>query len=244
MNILISGCSYSDDSGFINPQGKVWCHHIDRCHTVKNLALRGQSNYKIFTKVCSELLEKPNFYNLVIVQWTTLFRLSLNNGSSIYDNPTNFTVSDNKNQSEFYKLWTGSFIHPRVELLEFLTLISTLTIFLTSINVRYVFIKGFDNDLSNLKNINWSHCDQLFQRLVLHKDELSDWEINFYYSQLRKQYLSMVNLSQKHWLNLNTSDWFSNIVDTADDAIHAGVLTNKKFYQQVKNFVTKFDLVL
>lgn len=244
MNILISGCSYSDDSGFVDPQGKVWFHYINQDHTVKNLSLRGQSNYKIFTKVCSELLENPNFYDLVVVQWTTLFRLSLNNGSSIYDNPTNFTVSDNKNQSKFHKLWTRSFIHPRIELLEFLTLISTMAIFLNSTNVRYVFIKGFNNDLSNLKNINWSNCDQLFQRLVLHKDELPDWEIDFYYTQLRKQYLAMTNLSQEHWLNLNTGDWFSNIIDTADDDIHAGILTNKRFYQQLKDFVTKIGLVL
>lgn len=244
MNILVSGCSYSHDSGFNDPAGKVWVHRINPDHSVKNLSLRGQSNYKIFTKVCAELVTNPNLYDLVIVQWTTLFRLSLNNGSSIYDNPVNLTLSDVKNQSSFHKLWSNNFIHPRIEILEFLTQISVLASFLNSKNIRYVFIKGWDNDLSNLNHAHWSACDSVFQDMVLHKDELPDWEIDLYYNQLRNQYRAMLELSQDRWLNLNTEDWFSLIIDTADDQQHAGVLTNEKFYNQVKDYVKNFEISL
>ena len=243
MNILIVGCSYSHDSGFDEPNEKVWYYHISKTHNVKNLSLRGQSNYKIFTKACSELLVN-NTYDLVIIQWTTLYRLSLNHGLSIYDNPVNFTLSDNKNSSEFHKLWTSNFIHPRVELLEFLTLASTMAVFLKSMNVNYAFVKGFDNDLSNLKHNHWSRCDPLFQDLVLHKDSLPDWEIDLFYQQLTEQYLAMLGVSDEHWMNLHTPDWFSALIDTADDQIHAGVLTNKKFYNQLKDFVKTFDISL
>lgn len=244
MNILISGCSYSHDSGFKNPTGKVWHSHIPTQHVVKNLSLRGQSNYKIFSKACAELLVNQHHYDLVVIQWTTLHRLSLNDGHSIYDNPVNLTLSDIKNRSKFHQLWTKSFIHPRVELLEFLTLVSTMAVFLNSMNINYAFVKGFDNHLSNLQYKHWVSCDDSFKDLVLYKDHLPDWEVDSFYQSLRNQYLSMLSVSKNHWVNLNQADWFKNIVDLADDGIHAGILSNKNFYNQINDFVNQYKLVL
>ena len=245
MNILIVGCSYSADCGFVDPAGKVWYHHIPKSHSITNLSLRGQSNYKIFVKSCQELLDKNN-YDLVIVQWTTLHRLNFNDGLSVYDNPVNLTLSTPKDSSleKFHSIWTNNFINSRIELSEFLSLASTLACLLNSQNVPYMYVKMFDNFLTDLQVNDWRQASELFLESVLHSQELPDWEIDAFYNALCRQFAIMKNLSEANWLNLSSSDWYSSIVDFADDNLHPGVKTNEIFYNQIYNFIKTLGIYL
>lgn len=244
MNILVVGCSFSDGSGFNEPKGKVWHHHIPKTHNVTNLAVGGYSNYKIFVKVCTELLTSPH-YDLVVVQWSSLFRLSLNKGLTIYENFTNFTLNGStQGYDKFYDIWQKNFIHPRIELSEFLTLISALADFLKNQNSNYVFVKGSENFLNNLTQTDWRQCNNDFLDMVLHTSELPDWEIDQYYNLLRAQYQAMTKLTAEKWVNLDQQDWVSNMIDLADDKKHGGILTNKMYYDQFNNFIKTIGINL
>jgi len=245
MNILIVGCSFSDHSGFTEPAGKVWYHHIPKQHSVTNLSVGGQGNYKIFINTCTELLINGK-YDLVIIQWSTLHRLSLNSGLSVYDKSINFTLSSPGDQQfeKFHSFWVDNFIHTRIDLSEFLSLVSALAIFLTNRNIPYIFIKGSDNFLTDLQHKNWKQCSNLFLDSVLSIHQLPDSEIDKFYTQLRSQFISVEKVSASNWLNLYGADWFSNCIDHADDNMHAGIETNKIFFDQVHNFIKSFEIYL
>ena len=85
MNILIVGDSLSHTCGFVEPEGKLWVSPLIGRHHVTNLSMPGQSNYKIFTKAMSTLSRNPTAYDLVIIQWSSLFRLTFNDNFSIYE---------------------------------------------------------------------------------------------------------------------------------------------------------------
>jgi hypothetical protein len=244
MNILVIGCSLSDDSGFIEPNGKVWHHYIPKLHNVTNLSISGHSNYKIFIKTCAEILANSS-YDLVVVQWSSLFRLSLNKGLTIYDNHVHLTLNGpTLGFDKFYDLWEKNFIHPRVTLTEFLSLVSALAAFLKLHNINYVFIKGSENFLNNLIFDSWRQCSDEFLDIVMFRTHLPDWEIDQYYTPMRKLYVAMTNLTVGRWVNLDHQDWFSNIIDVADDGAHAGILTNKMYYNQFNNFIKTIGINL
>jgi len=244
MNILVVGCSFSDSSGFTEPTGKVWHHHIPKTHNVTNLSIGGCSNYKIFVKACTELLVNLN-YDLIVIQWTSLYRLSLNKGLTIYENFVHLTLnSPTADYDKFYDIWQKNFIHPRIALSEFLTLISAMADFLTIRKLNYVFIKGSENFLNSLTYPVWHQSDDDFLDIVLHRSELPDWEIDTYYKPLRDQYDAMSKLTSARWVNLDQQDWFSNMVDLADDKKHGGVLANKMYYDQFNNFIKTIGINL
>lgn len=244
MNILVVGCSFSHNSGFDDPAGKVWHHYISDTHNVTNLSISGYSNYKIFVKTCTELLTNTH-YDLVVVQWTSLFRLSLNKGLTIYENYVHLTLnSPASGYDNFYDIWQKNFIHPRIALSEFLTLVSSVASFLKMHNLNYVFIKGCENFLSSLTYKDWRQCDDDFLDTVMHRSILPDWEIEKYYTPLKAQYDAMRSLTANKWVNLDQQDWVSNRIDLADDKIHAGVLSNKMYYIEFDNFIKTIGINL
>lgn len=244
MNILIVGDSCSANSGFDSSEDKVWYHHIPKQHSVTNLSENGHSNYKIFVKATAELLTNQR-YDLIIIQWSGLMRLNLHEGRSIYNNIATLTVDSGPAKfNKFYKTWRDNFLHPRIELLEFLTLISSMASFLKMHNLNYIFVKGSENFLDNLTSNEWNNCSDDFLDVVLHRHTLPDWEIEKYYLELRNLYVVMNNLTESRWVNLTQQDWFSNKIDLADDKLHGGVLTNKMFYNQVDNFIKTIGINL
>ena len=239
MNILIVGCSMSDTSGFDNPAGKVW-HSLITNANITNLSINGQSNYKIFIKTIYEIIRNPTYYDLVIVQWTSLFRLSLNDGHTIHDNQTNFTLlSSDKKFKKFHSVWINNFCNLRVDLLEWLSYITVLTTFLKSYKQKFIFVKALDNFLSNLAHADWHECSPMFLEIVLHLSVLSDEMINDYYTELRGSYLAMIESSESAWLNLYTQDWATDVLDYADDNSHPGVLSHQLYF---KNLIKTLEL--
>jgi len=247
MNILIVGDSVSDieHCGMLNARDKIWHSFIPAIHNITNLSMGGQSNLKIFSKTCIELIKNPNHYDLVIVQWTSLFRLSLNVGKSIYDNQVNLTVSSVDSKfKKFHQMWADNFCHLRIDLLEFLSYINVLATLLKEKNIKFIFIKTANNCLTELENSIWQECSSSFLENVLHLSALPDNVINGYFQELKSVYTSMVNLTSNHWLNLYTSDWVNMSCDYADDGKHPGLKSHKIFYTQFINFTKSLELQL
>ena len=239
MNILIVGCSMSASSGFNNPSDKIW-HSLITNANITNLSIDGQSNYKIFIKTISEIIKNPTYYDLVIVQWTSLFRLSLNDGHTIHDNQTNFTLfKSDKKFKKFHSVWINNFCNLRVDLLEWLSYITVLTTFLKSYKQKFIFVKALDNFLPNLAHVDWHNCSPIFLERVLHLSVLPDEEITEYYNEVHTSYLAMVETSESYWLNLHTQDWITDPLDYADDNIHPGILTHQNYF---KNLIKTLEL--
>ena len=239
MNILIVGDSLSSCGGFDDPTGKIWYSMIPQTN-ITNLSIGGQCNTKIYIKTISELIKNPTNYDLIVVQWSSLFRISFNQGRTIHDNQTSFNLAHpGKKFKRFQQLWRNNFINPRVELLEWLTQITSLATLLKSYNQNFVFIKAFNNFLPNLEHADWRNCSRDFLELVLNLSGLPDEDITKYYNELRTVYLAMKTVSCQHWLNLHTPDWTQSATDHADDQSHPGVNSHKIYFE---DFIKKIVL--
>ena len=120
MKILLVGDSNSAGDGFTDPTGKVWHSLLDSKHSVTNLSVGGQSNQKILNKACTELFQNPS-YDLIVLQYTSLFRLNFNNSKTVYENPENIVVSNYSTGEippiretpstlkEFHKIWIKNY---------------------------------------------------------------------------------------------------------------------------------------
>jgi hypothetical protein len=247
MNVLVVGDSISsiDFSGL----GDQLQHHYVRQlelnnHNVTNLSLGGQSNQKIIYKTCLELTKNTNYYNLVIVQWSALFRINLNKGDTVYEDVCNFGVSGvdtylNQYKS-FWDTWTTHFIHPRTEILTWMTQIILLDNFLVNQRIPYVFIKGFDNFFKDLDIKNWKETSNTFKSIVLHSDKHPDEELDSVYDELISMYNQVC--AQANWLNLFSDPWHEGRTDIAADGIHPGPLSHTNYYNNLDNYIKKLGL--
>jgi len=246
MNILIVGDSLSHTCGFVEPEGKLWVSPLIGRHHVTNLSMPGQSNYKIFTKAMSTLSRNPTAYDLVIIQWSSLFRLTFNDNFSIYENPVSCNlpgVSDNEIRS-FHKTWSRRFIHGLIEIEEWLTMTLSLAKLIKQFNKPYIFIKTFDNFVNELHNESWKDCSEEYRKSVLHIDNHTDYELDSIHGKLRQLSVLLKTESLDSWVNYNDTCWYDQFVDLADDNSHPGIETNKIFYQQVFNFAKSIGINL
>lgn len=249
MNILVIGDSFSHYCGFDDPTGKLWLSPLIDNHTVTNLSWGGQSNYKIFIKATSELIRNHANYDLVIIQWSSLFRLSFNDNSKDYGNYGNLVIcnlswtSDDELKS-FHKLWSRRFTHSIVEIEEFLLMVLMLDTLLKQYNKPYIFIKGFENFINELQHDNWQSCSEQYRKFVLNMDSQPDSELHKIHSKLKNLCDQLKKQSGTNWVNLDGISWFDQIGDRADDGGHPGIETNKLYYQQVINLATSIGINL
>jgi hypothetical protein len=246
MNILIVGDSFSHTCAFVEPEGKLWVSSLIKRHHVTNLSYGGQSNYKIFTKAMSELSRNPTAYDLVIIQWSSLFRLTLNDNFSIYENLVAVTVEGtlDKELRSFHKLWSRRFIHGLIEIEEWLTMALSLAKLIKQFNKPYIFIKTFDNFVNELHNESWKDCSEEYQKSILDMDKHPDYELDSVHRKLRQLSILLKTQSLDSWVNYNDTCWVDQRVDFADDNKHPGIETNKIFYQQVFNFAKSIGINL
>lgn len=247
MNVLIAGCSISNPQASNFDDDYLDEHYTQRIglknNNVINLSVGGQSNQKILLKTCAEISKQQIKYDLVIVQWTSLFRLNLNKCFSIYENCCNITISGVSNQpkevQKFWSIWCKNFIHPRIEILEWFSQIILLENFLKNKNIPYVFVKGFDNFLNDIHKENWQLTSDEFKLAVLRHDYHPDLEISHIYDEM----LSLYNIIDKnHWLNLPAEAWDDDVIDKSEDNRHPGPKSHNLYYNSLENYIKKLGL--
>ena len=247
MNILIVGCSLSNPNESHFSHDYLDQHYVRQIelknHTVTNLSRGGQSNQKILLKTCTEISKQKTKYDLIIVQWSSLFRLNLNIGYSIYEDPANFsilgTTDQHKKFKSFWSTWCNNFLHPRIEILEWFSQIILLGNFLKNQNIPYVFVKGHDNFLNDLNKKNWKLSSHEFKSKVLLFDNYPDWEVDEIYSEMLLLYDI---IKQNNWLNLFTGAWNDEIIDRAEDGLHAGPMSHNNYYKSLENYIKRLGL--
>ena len=249
MNVLIIGDSVSvtEESQckgyFLGDTNYVRLIELKN-HTVTNLSVSGQSNQKILLKTCIELSKSDKQYDLIIVQWTTLFRINFSGGKTIYDSTANFSLAGLSPKlykyKSFHNTWRKNFIHPRIEILEWLSQIILLETFLKNKGLPFIFIKIKDNFLADLNKKDWFLSSNEYKSLVLQVDKHPDWEISEIYNEMVRLYES---LNTDNWVNLSSPSWYDIKVDFADDLQHPGPLSHAKYYNILENHIRNIGLI-
>jgi hypothetical protein len=241
MKILVSGCSICAGVGFTNIEGNLWSTLVNKAHNIKNVSVGGQSNQTIFNKTCNEILTSE--YDLVIIGWTSLFRLNFNYSYSIYENPVNFNISNRtikiKEQESFCNYWRKYLTHGRIELTVWLTQIITLSRILKERNIPHIFLKFFDNFLIDVQKEHWQDTSEEFQTIVLFRDMLPDWEIEKYFNEIKALYVILEKETDDTWTNLKSKSYYDARVDVNEDGSHPGKESHKMYYNKIADFVAK-----
>ena len=244
MNILVVGDSISS-IGQCGLGSQIESHYVrqieSKNHIVTNVSVGGQSNQKILLKSCAEITK--NHYDLVIIQWSSLFRLNLNKGDSIYEGNCNLTVYElaveHKKFKPLWDIWNRNFLHPRIEILEWLSQIILLETFLKAKQLPYVFVKGFDNFFTDLNKKNWSLSSNEFKSTVLFLDSHLDSEVDNVYNEMIQLYQC---IGADNWLNLFSDSWVDSAIDLAGDGQHPGPLSHTHYFNNLENYIKKLGL--
>jgi hypothetical protein len=255
--ILFAGCSHVSDSGFTDTNQKLyhWPQLLAKEYdcNFKNIAIGGISNDEIFVRTVEAVLEEK--YDLVIVMWSDMLR------NCVYfsdNNIDDFTVINkgrafgfncpNKDAELYSKLQFTFFQNRYIILKKWLLLTMTLDAFLTTHNQKFIFIRGFDNYVSDFVQVEYQKnlgfidaSDDLKQ--ILDFDQRPDHYINSKISKI-KQIIN--NINQSNWIDFESFSFVSSMIDVADDGDHAGVKTNRRMFDMIVDHIDSkkiFDFV-
>lgn len=255
MRILIVGDSLSESGGFNDYVGKMWYHHIPSNCTVVNLSESGQSNNAICFSVIREVLTSTTKYDLVIVQWGDLHRLSVYNNKSVYHSQVCYTNTKGvvSPDTVFGEYWKENYTCPHYELLHYLTLTTMLACTLQTKGQPFVFIKGFDNYLKDACLADWQSTSDDYKDNILMRHSLPDDEIAENHAQIHNLYNAMSATSREKWLNLSQHSWIKQMhvlseefpeihSSRADDGRHPNIETNKYYYNKISSFIKSLGL--
>lgn len=260
-NVLITGCSFSAHSR--NQTGWLPEHRYKHYHAIieqkldckiLNEAVGGCSNFEIFSRTIDFCLQN-NEIDFCIVQWSSLHRLWLYEAINNIDDFTiinNSTiagkVSNMQNAKQLHKL-LFDYHNSYMELKHWLILQNSLQNFFKNQKIDYVFIRGFDNYVSDIKML----VDQLpfncipdvdipesIKKILNFNDNPDDY--------LFKKLMNIVNLyktiDENNCIGYNYSKNayglefdFRDIKDLADDNCHPGQITNSMVADSILDYI-------
>lgn len=191
------------------------------------------SNEEIFLRTVEELAN--NTYDLVIVMWSEIARewayFSDGNVDDFtiinYASPLGLREAD-PNVKLYAKLHYAYFDNQYIKIKKWLLLIMALESVLKIKGTPYVFVKGFDNYVTNFQQANY--VDGLgFNGLTTALESMLDFanRPDFYISTKLNAIKKLMNtLDHTNWLDFDSYSFMGAAVDHADDGDHPGPVTN------------------
>lgn len=246
-NILFAGCSFTADSGFSDNKRSLYhwpelvCKHFNASMT--NIAVGGCPNDEIFYRASESVYRNP--VNLVIVMWSDIARhwvyFSENNVDDFticnYGQTSGFQSKDSS-VNTYTKLHYAYFDNQYIKLKHWLLHTLTLAATLKSLNIPYVFLRGFSNYIEDFRNIEYSP-DTGFSNVSAAAKKLLDFDCRPDYYILRKltDIQMLINrVSNLSWINFTTPSFNDIAFDVACDQKHPGSESNKLIAQQIIDF--------
>lgn len=241
---LFMGCSFTANSGF-KPENRPKFHWPQLVcqklgYELVNRAIGGMSNQEIFFRTIEEVA--VNDYDLVVVMWSGA------NRHWVYcsdDNVDDFTIitggttlgfrHDQSFTKIYSKLHYAHFNNHYVNIKNWLLCCLALEKVLKEKGVKYMFVKGFDNHITNFLNVTY---DNVFFNINELKTML-DFENrpDFYILEKVTRIQKLIKLQDhSRWVNLSGKSFKDSAVDTADDKQHPGPITNSIMTEQIVNF--------
>lgn len=229
MKILVVG----DFMSYPSTEGYKWCELLqsDKVSVTNLSAKGGSSNEQIFQKTIEACLNTT--YNLVIVQWSYLCKLSLCKSTSL-DIVTFTSAGINQSYPEFDYIWREHFFNKKYELSFWLTKLTFLASYFKSIHQPFIFVKGFENCLIDLSVSDWRECNLEYKQFILNYHNLPDDQIDLEHNKLTQKFKMLVDYSADNWVNLTSDSWFASSIDINDTGLYPGVNSHKIFYNMVK----------
>lgn len=249
MKIFIAGCSFSAENGFFKENLRyTWPNVLAKELSARlvNVAHSGQPNLEIFNKTV-EAITNDQTYDLAIIQWSGFDRrwvypaennidqpISITPGMVFGAESTNIQASDLETYSKFhYTYLNNMYINFKNWMMQILSLHS----FLLQKKIPYIFLKGFENLISDVQKINLSidlesgiPCS--IKAMINFKNNSDEQilkkinEITFLLAEVKKT---------TTWVNLE-SEAFNEFTkfDCADDGKHPGIIACQKFVDLIK----------
>lgn len=252
--ILFVGCSFTENCGFTQENAKKYHWPIIICNHYKldfdNLAVGGASNDEIFFRSIHALQSYDYF--LSIVMWSEIGRKFVyfeNNNIDDYTiinkgKPCGF-LSDTQEAQDYSRLYYSYFNNQYIALKHWLLQIIVLQNLLCNKKQKFLFIKGFENYLSDFINVDYIQ-NKFFSlsnniKKITDFDNRPDYFIADKVNEIKKL---IQKIDQSMWLNFHTTSFFDMLQDTADDLMHPGPATNQKLANGIIEYIDKRDLLI
>lgn len=259
LKIFLVGCSYSSihwgsgwkEENYSNLYPKILESNLG-CEFI-NIAHPGMPNNEIFLRTIEHLTKNQNLYDFCIIQWSSLQRLWMYESGKNLVNPNHifpFRPEDNHLSSnpfldDFRKIILTYYQNDYIQLKHWLLNQIALQEFLRNKNIPYIFIKGFDNYISDIENliskdfpIKAPSLSSSLKKLVCFEDH-PDNSIEEFVNDLITLYTSIdKSCCIGYNSSKNTYGLYEDLSDDwADDGKHPGKLANKLLATNIENYI-------
>lgn len=255
-NIFYAGCSFTANSGFDEAR-RPECHWpwllaqrlgLDQT----NLAVGGCSNEEIFYRCIEHLTtHRPK---LAVVMWSSLSR------KWVYpsrDNVDDYTIMNlghvsglstqglNKDLGpvrEYAKLHYAYFDNHYVEIKRWLLQILALEHLTKSLGINAVFIKGFENFLSDFMAIARDPIQGGFSNIRQEIKSMLDFDHrpdDYIWQKIAVIQDLVSKIDRDRWIEFDDYSFRGNQVDLADDRVHPGIQTNQQLVDKIMLHIEK-----
>jgi hypothetical protein len=242
---ILVGCSHTANSGFDKNIDK---HYVNLLHTgtqrkIINLAIGGMSNNEIFNRIVEYVLNNTiDQDDIVIVQWSDLHRLWVYESDNNVDDYTQITpvVCGNGDLSiaeKYHRLYVSRYNNQYMHLKHWLIKMIILQQFFWSKDIRYLFVAGFDNLLSDLDVFRGQQITNLQDTSIsTNLQKILDFgnRPDCYIIEKINAILNLYNqLDFAHCLKFGEFSFGRVQLDLADDGYHYGAQTNAIWAREI-----------
>jgi hypothetical protein len=245
--ILVVGCSgtsgYNYDENPNDP--RIWVHRLAKTYfpdsVVVNKAVTGKDNYWIFLETATELCKEK--YDLVIVQWTNLSRVSLPLGLETWKTDSlllgNIDINLH-NSIKISKKWQKdlgdslrSIVNSHWKILDIIKYVNILIEIQKLRSQKIFFVNvGFKwptNFFNEIEHLTVSSDLPEFTQKILDVENRDDEESFNLYRQIFKSYADYGSIHEDHWLNLYDPLDTIKIDTMSDTDMHPGDKSQEHF---------------
>jgi hypothetical protein len=252
--VLFVGCSFTADCGFNEENQRLyhWPFLLSDYYDFYfcNSAIGGMSNEEIYHRtICSV---EQGSYDFIVVMWSDINRKWVyveDNNVDDYTiinagNPTGFMSNDSLVHN-YAKLHYTMFNNGYVNLTKWATNIISLVAYFETKCIPYIFIKGFDNYVSDFQKINYDTSTG-FHNLTLEIEKMLDFDnrSDYYTHQKITVVQDLLNkIETFNWLHFRGQGFGASAVDRSDDLEHPGIESNKIIFNQLVEYIDKMQLL-
>ena len=244
MQFTFIGCSFTVGEGLVsekddvNNYTNIVANHYSA--SVKNLAVKGNSNYNIFITALNEILF--NSPDKIFVQWSALNRLWLYPGPNTELTLSYIIKDDYRYRDLFYSKKELQKLTDMYHILNhdyknLITLINYCNILTRLSDCRIVFINGlvpWTKEISD-KNTTTNFSEHLseFSKEILEFDSRGDNELNEFFVRLNTE---VTSLNKTLWVNMFNS-LINTAIDVGIDNAHPGPKSHQQYADMIINYI-------
>lgn len=244
---LFSGCSFTAGTGFDfeKQDPALWTNQLHNklfAHTTQiNVSSGGRSNAGIFQDTVKALLSYP--VETAVVQWTNMPRYLVQLGFELYETFQLFSPNSPCREHKLNNItYSSSYLntvrdrfvslnHDFYEILDLVEYVNSIAKLAKLTQTQVYFVNGlcpWDQDFfDQLTNVLPDKYTQYTQKL-LNVDNRDDSEIFELYNKMHSKLTQAGGIRSHQWLNLYNSLRTCQ-VDTNQDQLHPGPLSNKQY---------------